>query len=364
MAELEALVGLDDVKTQVKKILSVMRTNMARRELGLPEEDYSLHFVFTGSPGTGKTTVARIMAKLLHGVGYLEKNLCVETDANGLIGQYVGHTGPKTEELIKKAMGGVLFIDEAYMLRVKANSQGFEGEAIATLLRNMENLRGKFVVIIAGYTKEMEETVQSNSGLKSRFTKFMELPDYSTAESSAIMYRMFKDKKYDASAEFMANVSLLIELIKQKEKGDYANGRTVRNYKQETIEQIALQMTDDAPTYESLTKLKVGYLPFGNLKISRADIDNSKLRWTEKLDGKERTYSYEEICKRDVKEPFPDLTAESIEYLKGVLPKDSKKISPEEAQRMLEELSRKLQEGMEPESGENTEPSVTEPTVH
>ena len=179
------LIGLKPVKTRIREIAALLLVDQARQQLQLPSTAPSLHMSFTGRPGTGKTTVAEKMSQILHRLGYLRKGHVVTVTRDDLVGQYVGHTAPKTKEMIKRAMGGVLFIDEAYYLYKPGNERDYGAEAIEILLQEMERQRKDFVVIFAGYKDRMEDFYRSNPGLSSRVAHHLDFPDYSNAELMA-----------------------------------------------------------------------------------------------------------------------------------------------------------------------------------
>ncbi|KXG73993.1 Stage V sporulation protein K [Thermotalea metallivorans] len=225
LKELNNLIGLETLKEEIKIFLANMEMMKKKKKAGLKQDKGTLHMLFLGNAGTSKTTVARIMAKLLYGLGYISENKLVEADRESLIAQYVGHTAIKTKELIQRAKGGVLFIDEAYSLKPKSN--GFEQEAIDTLVKMMEDEREDLVIIFAGYEKEMEEFLQSNSGLKSRIPYTFHFPNYSKKELVAIAKRMLKNKKYNLTAN--AALELEKQIDRLLERAKHENGRLIRN---------------------------------------------------------------------------------------------------------------------------------------
>lgn len=228
MEKLNKLVGLSSVKREIKEICDFAAIQQIRKEKGLPTSEISLHMVFSGNPGTGKTTVARLVAQIYKDIGVLSKGHLVEASAKDLVAGYVGQTAIKTSELIKKANGGILFIDEAYTI-MDESGQGFGQEAIDTLLKEMEDLRGDFAVIIAGYDDLMESFVMSNPGLKSRFNKFIHFDDYTEAELWEIFHSLCANNAYKVDAEAEKLIDNYFTTICSQHGEDFANGRTVRN---------------------------------------------------------------------------------------------------------------------------------------
>ena len=195
LAELDSYVGMDAIKTEVRSLINMVQVYKLRREHDLPTTDMSLHMVFSGNPGTGKTTVARIMSRIYHSLDILSKGQLVEVDRSGLVAGYVGQTAIKTKKVVDAALGGVLFIDEAYSL-YRGEQDSFGLEAIDTLVKGMEDHRDELVVILAGYTKEMEVFLTANSGLASRFPNKIEFPDYTADELLDITAVLAKGKGY------------------------------------------------------------------------------------------------------------------------------------------------------------------------
>jgi probable Rubsico expression protein CbbX len=221
------LVGLVPVKTRIREIAALLLVDRARARFGLRTEPPSLHMCFTGNPGTGKTTVALRMAELLHRLGYLPTSKVVSVTRDDLVGQYVGHTAPKTKEALKRAMGGVLFIDEAYYLYRAENERDYGAESIEILLQYMENHRDGLVVILAGYADRMETFFASNPGMSSRIAHHLEFPDYTLDELAAIAGLMLDRQRYRLSAQ-AADV-FRDYLVRRMSQPRFANARSVRN---------------------------------------------------------------------------------------------------------------------------------------
>ena len=221
------LVGLVPVKTRLKEVAALLLVHRLRKSLGLTSSNPNLHMSFTGSPGTGKTTVALKMADILFRLGYIRKGHLVTVTRDDLVGQYIGHTAPKTKEVLKRAMGGVLFIDEAYYLYKPDNERDYGSEAIEILLQVMENQRDDLVIIFAGYKERMDEFYESNPGLSSRVANHIDFPDYSPEELLIIAKQMVQEQQYRLTEE---SASVLLDYIKiRKEYPHFANARSVRN---------------------------------------------------------------------------------------------------------------------------------------
>lgn len=225
--ELNNLIGLNSVKNDVIELTSLVQMNMKRKEKGLPPIPVSLHLVFTGNPGTGKTTVARILAKLYKEIGVLPKGQLIEVDRSGLVAGYVGQTALKTQEKIQEAMGGILFIDEAYSL--SKDGQDFGQEAIDTILKAMEDYRDKFVVIVAGYPDLMKTFINSNPGLRSRFNKYISFEDYDEKDLLEIFVSMCQKYHLTIETEAFEKVKDRIRSLVDKKDDNFANARDIRN---------------------------------------------------------------------------------------------------------------------------------------
>jgi len=221
------LVGLAAVKQRVSEIAALLLVDRARRRFGLESERPNLHMSFTGSPGTGKTTVAMRMAALLHQLGYLRRGHLVAVTRDDLVGQYVGHTAPKTKEVVKRAMGGVLFIDEAYYLYRPENERDYGQESIEILLQAMENDRGDLVVVLAGYADRMDVFFQSNPGMSSRVGHHLDFPDYDVDELVAIADLLLTKDQYRLAPDAAPVLHDYIRL--RREQPRFANARSVRN---------------------------------------------------------------------------------------------------------------------------------------
>jgi len=223
----QELIGLRPVKTRIREIAALLVVDRARKQVGLATTAPSLHMSFTGRPGTGKTTVAERMSQILHRLGYVRKGHVVTATRDDLVGQYIGHTAPKTREMLKKAMGGVLFIDEAYYLYRPENERDYGAEAIEILLQVMENNRDDLVVIFAGYKERMDVFYQSNPGLSSRVANHIDFPDYSAEELLAIARLILAEENYRFSEEALAAFADYIQ--RRMQLPFFANARSIRN---------------------------------------------------------------------------------------------------------------------------------------
>jgi len=223
----EELVGLAPVKSRIREIAALLLIDKLRRSIGISAANPGLHMSFTGSPGTGKTAVGLKMADILYQLGYIKKGHLLTVTRDDLVGQYIGHTAPKTKEVLKKAIGGVLFIDEAYYLYKPDNERDYGSEAIEILLQVMENQRDELVVILAGYKEPMDKFYESNPGLSSRIANHIDFPDYTVGELLQIAKLMLEDQQYQLTPN--AELALVEYIKKRKEKPLFANARSVKN---------------------------------------------------------------------------------------------------------------------------------------
>jgi probable Rubsico expression protein CbbX len=223
----EELIALAPVKTRIREIAALLLVDRLRRELELSSNRPTLHMSFTGNPGTGKTTVAMKVADILHRLGYIEKNKVIAVTRDDLVGQYVGHTAPKTKEVLKRASGGVLFIDEAYYLYRPENERDYGVEAIEILLQVMENERDKIVVVLAGYKDRMDNFFRSNPGMSSRVAHHIDFPDYTADELVLIARMMVGQEQYELTPE--AEEALRAYLERRMQRPLFAHARSVRN---------------------------------------------------------------------------------------------------------------------------------------
>ena len=238
--ELDDLIGLESVKQEVRSLANFVKLQKQREAQGLKSAKVSYHLVFYGSPGTGKTTVARIVGRIYKDLGVLKKGHTVETDRAGLCGEYVGKTGPKTDTVISKALDGVLFIDEAYSLVPEGGAGNDYGqEAISTILKRMEDYRDRLVVIVAGYKDEMQRFIDSNPGLQSRFNRYIDFPDYSSGELTDIFKMYMKKNQYTLAPDAEEYLKEQFEYAVAHKDRNFGNARFARNVFEKSIQQQA-----------------------------------------------------------------------------------------------------------------------------
>lgn len=267
LAELDGYVGMDAIKEEVRSLINMVQVYKLRRENDLPTTDMSLHMVFSGNPGTGKTTVARIMARIYHSLDILSKGQLVEVDRSGLVAGYVGQTALKTQKVIEKAMGGVLFIDEAYALNGKSEND-FGQEAIDTILKAMEDHRDDLVVIVAGYTELMDRFIHSNPGLESRFNRFLMFEDY-TPEQMVAIFKMQCKKGCYVLAE--GTEELVRDFISEESADDsFGNARGVRNL----FEHILVAQNNRLAKMEHVTREDLMQILPDDVLRARGKLDN------------------------------------------------------------------------------------------
>lgn len=241
MKQLDRLVGLKNVKDFVYEIYAWLYITQCRKEIGLKASHQTLHMIFKGNPGTGKTTVARILSRLFQEMGVLSKGHLVEVERADLVGEYIGHTAQKTRELVKKALGGILFIDEAYSL-ARGGTKDFGKEAIDCLVKAMEDHKDEFVLILAGYPSEMEYFLSSNPGLPSRFPVQLEFKNYSVQELLQIAEIMIEDREYHISSQAKQKIRQHLHEQIRHSDGDFSNARFVRNLIEKAIREHAVRL--------------------------------------------------------------------------------------------------------------------------
>jgi len=276
LAQLDELVGLEAVKKDVKSTMNLIKVRKLREENGLPVAPMSMHMVFMGNPGTGKTTVARLVGGLYAAIGALSKGQLVEVDRSGLVAGYVGQTAIKTQEVITSAMGGVLFIDEAYSLS-SGGENDFGREAIETLLKAMEDHRDNLMVIIAGYTGPMEKFLDSNPGLESRFNKYITFPDYNGEELNAIFHMQCRKNGYELDAEAEECAKEFFEQLYEDRDENFGNGRDVRNrFEDMVVRQANRVAAMESPTKEDIvTFTRADFFEEAELPVSEETAEES-----------------------------------------------------------------------------------------
>jgi len=264
------LIGLKPIKTRIREIAALLLVDRLRKQFELTSETPTLHMSFTGNPGTGKTTVAMRMGEILKRLGYVREGHLVTVTRDDLVGQYIGHTAPKTKEVVKKAMGGVLFIDEAYYLYKPENERDYGAESIEILLQVMENNRDDLVVILAGYKDKMERFFQSNPGMRSRIAHHLDFPDYSADELMAIAKLMLASQNYRFSAEAEKAFTDYIPL--RMKLSHFANARSIRN----ALDRARLRQANRlfAGMRKKLTKLDLITLEPEDILVSRVFLES------------------------------------------------------------------------------------------
>lgn len=319
LSELEGLVGLDSIKKEIKSLANLLTVHKMRLEQGMAGTIPSLHSVFSGPPGTGKTTVARLVARIFKHLGYLDKGQLIETDRAGLVAGYVGQTAIKVDEVVKTSLGGVLFIDEAYSLNKGEGGKDFGSEAIEILLKRMEDHRENLVVIAAGYTDEMRTFVQSNPGLESRFNRFYFFDHYTGGELLAIFKRFASKADFELSPDAEDKLSFILDEFYENRYKGFGNARVVRNLFEEIVQRQANRIVTIAPiTAEILRKIEEPDIPEQNATARKY----LQFKPTEEGDTATNTSqsSPANTPQEEYKPLYPDLTANEQEPAKPEAP--------------------------------------------
>ena len=262
LEELNSLVGMENIKNDIHSLINIINVNKLRTKEGLPEQKLSLHSVFIGPPGTGKTTIARILSNIYHSLELLPENNFVETDRSGLVAGYVGQTAIKTDNIITQAKNGILFIDEAYTLKRSNSDNDYGQEAIDILLKRMEDFRGNLIIIVAGYETEMNYFINSNPGLKSRFNRYFYFKDYDSTELTEIYKRIADKSGFILKDEALKTLHSLFEKLCSTKDDKFGNARLARNIFEKTFEKHANRTAYIAPiTREILTTIEAADIP-------------------------------------------------------------------------------------------------------
>ncbi|MCI6378543.1 MAG: AAA family ATPase [Clostridiales bacterium] len=277
--ELEEYIGLDTVKKEVESLINLVTVQKLRKENGLPVNDLSLHMVFSGNPGTGKTMIARFMARVYKCLGILSKGQLIEVDRSGLVAGYVGQTAIKTAEVVQKALGGVLFIDEAYALTSRGGTD-YGQEAVDTLLKAMEDHREDLVVIVAGYTELMEAFVKSNPGLESRFNRFIHFPDYTVQEMLDIFEMRCRKSGYELDGDARELLKSLLALCSLDVEG-FGNARGVRNL----FERAVSAQADRLARQANVTREQLMLLTADDIRVAGGGCEDGEPPAAEKTDA-------------------------------------------------------------------------------
>ena len=282
--ELDALIGLGSVKEQVRALVAFLQVQALRKQNDLPEVAMSQHLVFLGNPGTGKTTIARLLAQMYRAMGLLRRGHLVEVDRAGLVGQYVGTTAIKTDRVIRRALDGVLFIDEAYSLTPRDGRWDFGGEAVETLLKRMEDYRDRLIVIVAGYPRLMRDFLESNPGLRSRFSREIVFPDYSTEELVAITHSFGAEHRYELGQGCDETLREIFDGVPRGE--GFGNARFARTLFEQALNAHALRLADrpeglDATPPDELMLLRPDDLRVAAEALGEGvDVANPEAAWT------------------------------------------------------------------------------------